>query len=159
MLGRSPSRFFGLGFKMAIVQHNSQLNQLLIDLGCSLLQYVGQCSFWTSRSDAPVVEQFRKLVELQQENEAELADLLTERRWTIDYGGFPSDFASLNFLSLKYLLKLVVQNQKQVLVELEDALHVMVDDPEASELIGTIVRSERHITERLETLMKPAIAT
>ena len=141
---------------MATVQHNSKLNQLLIDLGRSLLQYVGQCSSWTSRSEAAMAEQFCKLVELQEEHEAELADLLTERRWTIDYGGFPAKFTDLHFLSLKYLLKLIVQDQKAILSELEDASHICVDDPEAAALIDSILRSERHITERIESLTKPA---
>ena len=143
---------------MVDVQHNAKMNQLLVDIGCSLLQYVGQCSSWTSRSDAAIATGFRSLVAAQQEHVAELSEFLTSRRWSIDFGGFPATYTDLHFLSLKYLLKLIVTNQRAVIGELEEASHTCVDDPEAAKLIGEILSSERRITERLEALSKPAVA-
>jgi hypothetical protein len=143
---------------MANVQHNVKLNQLLVDLGRSLLQYVGHCSSWSSRADAAIAAEFPSLVATQQEHVAELSELLTSRRWTIDFGGFPARFTDLHFLSLKYLLKQIVINQRAVLAELEDASHTSVDDPEAATLIEEILSSERQITERLETLSKQGVA-
>ncbi len=137
---------------MAHVQHNAKLNQLLIDVGRSLLQYVGHCSSWSSRSDAALEQEFPKLVAVQQQHVAQLSGLLTERRWTIDFGGFPATFTDLHFLSLKYLLKLIIVNEKAVLVELEEASHTCVDDPEAAALIGEILVSERQIMDRLRSL-------
>src|SRR5260370_27331365 len=106
---------------MAHVQHNAKLNQLLIDVGRSLLQYVGHCSSWASRSEAALAAEFPSLVATQQQHVAELTELLTARRWSIDFGGFPATFTDLHFLSLKYLVKLIVTNQKAVLAELEQA--------------------------------------
>ncbi|WP_010587242.1 hypothetical protein [Schlesneria paludicola] len=137
---------------MAHVQHNAKLNQLQIDIGRSLLQYVGHCSTWSSRSEAALQEEFTSLVATQQEHVAQLSDLLTERRWPIDFGGFPASFTDLHFLSLKYLLKLILVNQKAVLVELEEATHTCVDDPEAVQLIEQVLASERQLTERLQSL-------
>ena len=139
---------------MANVQHNAKLNQLLIDIGRSLLQYVGHCSSWTSRSDAAIANEFPGLVAIQQEHVGELSELLFGRRWTIDFGGFPARFTDLHFLSLKYLLKIIVTNQRAILAELEEASHTCVDDPEAASLIEEILASERHLTERLEALSK-----
>jgi hypothetical protein len=143
---------------MANVQHNAKLNQLMIDIGRSLLQYVGHCSSWTSRSETAIADEFRSLVETQQHHVAELAELLTERRWTVDYGGFPATFTDLHFLSLKYLMKIIVVNQRAVLTELEEASHICVDDPEAAALIEEILGSERQITDRLSSLSKPVVA-
>ena len=143
---------------MVNVEHNAKLNRLLIAIGRSLLQYVGHCSSWTSRSDQKIAEEFPSLVAAQQEHVAELAELLISRRWSVDYGGFPAQFTDLHFLSLKYLLKIIVTNQKSVLNELEDASHTCVDDPEAATLIEEILSSERQITERLELLGKPGVA-
>jgi hypothetical protein len=137
---------------MAHVQHNAKLNQLLIDIGRSLLQYVGHCSSWSSRSQGAIEEEFPKLVAIQQQHVAQLSELLMERRWTIDFGGFPLTYTDLHFLSLKYLLKIILVNQKAVLAELDEASHCCVDDPEAAALIHEIMASERQITEQLHSL-------
>lgn len=137
---------------MAHVQHNAKLNQLLIDLGRSLLQYVGQCSSWTGKSQATLEAEFPKLVAIQEEHVAQLSALLTERRWNIDFGGFPASFTDLHFLSLKYLSKLILENQTAIIAELDEASHTSIHDPEAAALISEILKSEREITERLKEL-------
>lgn len=143
---------------MPDVHHNSQLNQLMIDLGRSLLQYVGQCSTWTSRDEAAIATEFPAIVAIQQQHASELADLLTARQWMIDYGGFPAAYTDLHFLSLKYLLKSIVINQRAVVAALDEASHDCVDDPEAAAVINRILASERQITERLEAMARPAVA-
>ena len=137
---------------MAHVQHNGKLNQLLIDLGRSLLQYVGQCSSWSGQNHPEVEQEFGKLVAEQEQHVGRLAELLMQRHWTIDFGGFPATYTDLHFLSLKFLLKQIVRNQKAIVSELEEAVHTCVDDPEATNLINEILRSERKITEQLESL-------
>jgi len=144
---------------MANVQHNAKLNQLLIDTGRSLLQYVGHCSSWSSRSQTAIEHEFPKIVAIQQHHVAQLAELLTERRWTIDFGGFPATYTDLHFLSLKYLLKIILVNQKAVLAELDEASHTCVDDPEAVALIGEILASERQITEQLQAMSTSTVGT
>ena len=139
---------------MAHVQHNAKLNELLIAAGRSLLQYVGQCSSWSSRKEADLEHEFERLVAVQQEHVAQLSALLSDRRWTIDFGGFPATYTDLHFLSLKYLLKLIRVNQQALLGELEEASHTCVHDPEAAALIAEILKSEQEITERLMDLSK-----
>jgi hypothetical protein len=137
---------------MANVEHNAKLNQLLIDIGRSLLQYVGHCSSWSGRSQAALEQEFPKLVAIQQQHVGQLSALLTERRWTIDFGGFPAAFTDLHFLSLNYLSKLILKNQEAVIGELDEASHTSVHDPEATALISEILKSERQITDRLKEL-------
>ena len=143
---------------MAYVHHNATLNQLLIDIGRSLLQYVGHCSSWSSRSQAAVELEFPTIVATQQEHVAQLSELLKERRWTIDFGGFPATYTDLHFLSLKYLIKITLVNQKTLLAELEEASHTCVDDPEALVLIEEILASERRLTDRLQSLSTASAA-
>lgn len=143
---------------MAHVQHNGKLNQLLVDIGRSLLQYVGECSAWTSPSWAEKEHEFESLVALQKEHVRQLVDLLMERGWSIDFGGFPATYTDLHFLSLKYLLKLTIESQKAVVFELDEAVHTCIDDPEGAALIREILTSERQISERLQSLASPATA-
>lgn len=143
---------------MANVQHNARLNQLLIDIGRSLLQYVGQCSCWSSRSDAAAASKLDQLVALQQSHVGELAELLMSRRWNIDFGGFPASYTDFHFLSLKYLVKQVIINQKALLLELDEAEHTCVDDPEAAALIERILLSERQICDQLIALTSATVA-
>jgi hypothetical protein len=142
---------------MVNVQHNAKLNQLLIDIGRSLLQYVGQCASWSSDSEAGLAKEVVNLVAVQQRHVAELSDLLMERRWSIDFGGFPASYTDFHFLSLKYLLKQSIINQKSVLQELEEAQHTCVDDPEASALIEKITAAERQVLDRLTSMTAPAV--
>lgn len=151
-------RYLAAELFMAHVQHNAKLNQLLVDVGRSLLQYVGHCSSWSSRADAVLHQEFPSIVAIQQEHVAQLSELLTTRRWTIDFGGFPASFTDLHFLSLKYLVKIILVNQKAVLAELEEASHTCVDDPEAATLIEQILSSERQLTERLQSLLTASAA-
>ena len=144
---------------MANVEHNTNLNKLLIRLSRSLLQYVGHCSTWAAHSDAALADEFPSIVDIQQDHVAELSELLAERRWTIDFGGFPAEYTDLHFLSLKYLVKNIIVNQQAIIAELEEASHVCVDDPEATELISEILKSEREITDRLASLLKQGAAT
>lgn len=141
---------------MATVQHNLKLNQLLIALDRSLLQYAGHCSTWSSRKDAAIAEEFPTLVATQREHVSELTELLTERHWTIDFGGFPMRFTDLHFLSLQFLLKSIVINQHAILSELEEASHTSIDDPEAATLIEQLLSGERQLTERIEELARSA---
>jgi hypothetical protein len=137
---------------MPHVQHNATLNQLLIDIGRSLMQYVGHCSTWTSKAQAKLEQEFPGLVALQQEHVGQISELLTERRWTIEFGGFPASYTDLHFLSLNYLAKQILKNQAILLAKLEEASHTSVDDPEAAALIDEILKSEREITNRLRDL-------
>ncbi len=144
---------------MANVQHNGKLNQLLIDIGRSLLQYVGQCSSWSSPADAAAAREFDHLVTIQQEHVAELSELLMSRRWAIDFGGFPASYTDFHFLSLNYLLKQTLINQKALVAELDEAKHVCVDDPEAAVLIDKILAAERRIYDQLKSItVAPAAA-
>jgi hypothetical protein len=144
---------------MANVQHNAKLNQLLISIGRSLLQYIGHSSTWTSRADAAMANEFPSLVATQREHIAELSDMLSHRKWTIDFGGYPSIYTDLHFLSLKFLLKRIIINQKAIIAELEEASYSLVDDPEAASLVEEILGSERRLTEELESLSKSSVAT
>jgi hypothetical protein len=137
---------------MARIQHNAKLNQLVVDLGRSLLQFVGEVSPWTPANAVATREAVARLVRRQQADVARLTDLLVARSCPIDFGMYPSDFTDLHFLSLKSLLPRVIASQEALIAELDEAAHTCIDDPEAVTVLGEVLSSERAGTEELKTL-------
>lgn len=137
---------------MALIQHNAKLNQLVIDLGRSLLQFVGEVSPWTPRNAESTRETVARLVSRQRDDVARLTELLMDRGHTVDFGMYPAEYTDLHFLSLKSLLPRVIANQEALVTELDEAAHTCVDDPDAVSVFRDILNSERANTEELKTL-------
>jgi hypothetical protein len=137
---------------MACIQHNAKLNQLVVDLGRSLLQFVGEASPWTPANAAAARETVARLVSQQQRDVTRLTDLLVARGFPIDFGMYPADFTDLHFVSLKALLPRVIASQEALVAELDEAAHTCIDDPEAVTLLDEVLSSERAGTEELKTL-------
>ena len=139
---------------MARIQHNAKLNQLVVNLGRSLLQFVGEVSPWTPANAAATRDAVARLVSRQQRDITRLTDLLVERGCPIDFGMYPADFTerNLHFLSLKSLLPRVIASQEALVAELDEAAHTCIDDPEAVTILGEVLSAERAGTEELKTL-------
>ena len=137
---------------MARIQHNPKLNQLIVDLGRSLLQFVGEISPWTPAGAASTRDAVARLISQQQRDVTRLTDLLVARGCPIDFGMYPADFTDLHFLSLKSLLPRVIANQEALVAELDEAAHTCIDDPEAVTILGEVLSAERAGTEELKTL-------
>ena len=137
---------------MARIQHNAKLNQLVVDLGRSLLQFVGEVSPWTPANAAATRDAVARLVSQQQRDVTRLTDLLVARGCPIDFGMYPADFTDLHFVSLKSLLPRVIASQEALVAELDEAAHTCIDDPEAVMILGEVLSSERAGTEELKTL-------
>lgn len=133
-----------------------RVNDLLIDMGRSLLQYVGESWPWTGADEAGEKDVVDRLVAEQRRSVGRLADLLARRGHIIDYGSYPTEYTSLHFVALDYLLG-QLRSEQQVLVEETDRIADMAFaqvDPEATDLLAE-VRDEaaRHLRE-LEQLVK-----
>ncbi len=138
---------------MACIQHNTQLNHLVVDLGCSLLQFVGEVSPWSPANAKPARDTVDRLLKQQQQHTEQLVQLLTDRRWPLEFGIYPSEFTDLHFLSLKALLPRVIENQNAIVSELEEAVPTCVDDPEALAILNAVLAGERSITAELKSLV------
>ena len=71
--------------------NNTDLKQLLVNLGRSFLQYVGQCWPWTDVDAQAERETISSLVARQQAHIASLTDLLDRRDGSVDSGSFPME--------------------------------------------------------------------
>jgi hypothetical protein len=139
-------------------QHiNEQLNQLVINLGRSLLQYVGETWPWVPVGAEVERSIILQLVERQQRNVARLVDLLDERHWTIHMGVYPLKYGDLHYVALDYLLSELVAGQQSLISDVEHtlALSSAQGDSATTALLGEILAEEREILERLQELRDP----
>ena len=137
---------------MRSAERNAELNQLLINLNRSLLQYVGEAWPWTAEADAPERRTIERLVERQKVWIARLADLLAERGWTIEFGVYPTEYTDLHYVALDYLLSALVSNQTALAADIAQALMLCRDDVEASTLLNDIRSDQEAALRQLEEL-------
>jgi hypothetical protein len=137
---------------VAVITHDAKLNDLLVDLGRSLLQYADESWPWATTAEATAEREVRALAARQRENVSQLADLLADRGWPIDFGGYPTDYTDLHFLSLDYLVGELVRHQKQDIATLEQCIVRLEHDPAGRSLTQEVLGSERAHLEMLEEL-------
>ena len=130
---------------------NAQLNHLLITIGRSLLQYVGESWPWTSEDSDEARRKLTELVDRQQQSVGALASLLNAREWAIDFGTYPTDYTDLHFIALDFLLAQLVENQEAVVDVLKQSAELN-GDGEASQLMAGIVEAESAILSELQLL-------
>jgi hypothetical protein len=140
------------------MQQNELLNQVLIVMGRSLLQYSAEAWPWTGDGSAAARSTVEGLVGEQSSRIGQLADLLDARRFTVDFGVFP-DHTDLHYLSLEYFLPHLIQNQRSVVREIETVLPQCASDAEGSALLTEILQGERAALAKLEELSRPQPAT
>ncbi len=130
------------------------LNELLINLGRSLLQYVGECWPWSDPDTQEAQHKIDELVRIQKSQTARLAYLLYEADWTIDFGTYPTEYTDLHYVALGYLLDQLVHDQLELAQEAERTLPACQDDPEAKRLVGEIQAVQQTIAHELQALAK-----
>lgn len=131
--------------------HNAALNQLLIDLGRSLLQYVGESWPWTSTTSS-AKGQFDALVRREQQSVARLAALLNRRRWTIDFGSYPTEYTDLHYCSLDYLIGQLIQSASENLASVTSLRDRVSDDAEAAALLNEVAIDQEKIVNELRAI-------
>jgi hypothetical protein len=136
------------------MQHNDVLNGVLILLRRSLLQYAGEAWPWTGSGSAEPRAEVDALIASQAERVRKLADLLDDRRWTIDFGAF-RDFTDLHYLSLTFVLPHLVDNERTIVREIELALPACTGDSAATALVAETLVGESQALTELERLAGP----
>lgn len=124
---------------------NERLNDALIDLGRSLLQYAGESWPWTSEDEAGERETVQRLVAEQRETVLQLATLLDERAHRITYGQYPSDYTSLHYVALDYLLDQLAAQQQSLAEELSaTAAELAGDEPARAAVAAAAEQAAQH---------------
>ncbi len=142
---------------MAVITHDAKLNNLLVDLGRSLLQYAAESSPWSRHPT--LGNTLVELAAIQQGHVSRLTDLLVSRGWPVDFGGYPTEYTDLHFLSVEYFVPRLSAAQAAVVAELDEAVHTCIDDPAAVDLLRDVLTGEQAILERLRQLSVSSTST
>ncbi|MEX0728282.1 MAG: hypothetical protein WEB58_21000 [Planctomycetaceae bacterium] len=133
---------------------HAKLNELLIRLNRSLLQYVGESWPWTDAESQATLSELDGLVKRQQNDVARLVQVLLSHRWAIDFSNYPTEFTDKQFLSLNFLLPQIVAAEKVNTSICDETRACCGGDEQIAELLKQITANEADGVERLEKLLK-----
>ncbi|HLN33094.1 MAG TPA: hypothetical protein VK395_35515 [Gemmataceae bacterium] len=123
------------------------LENILRRVGRSLLQYVSEAFPWTTAEEQDALAQFQVLAREEGEAAAAIAKFLDQQGYGVPYlGPFPMAFTTINYVSLDYLLPLLVETQRQDLEQMQRALAQVTDAQAREQILKIIDMSRRHLT-------------
>lgn len=129
----------------------SQVNELLIAAGRSLLQYTAEAYPW-STAQKDLREPILALARQQQESVRKLAHWLDDEGEIIHFGIYPVDYTSLHYVSVDFLKKHLISNQTQV-VELATFEYKEEDNETAHhQYLAEILANEQAVLASLKAL-------
>ncbi|MFN0051885.1 MAG: hypothetical protein ACKV0T_06820 [Planctomycetales bacterium] len=143
---------------MSDAQKNAILNDLLIQVHRSLLQYTEECWPWTDLDQAAEHRAIQELAHQQRELVGRLARLLDQRQQTVDFGTYP-DWSGLHYVSLDFLLARLIDDERQLIAAIERGRSAFENDPPAATLAVELLASQRNTLKRLEELAAARKAT
>jgi len=131
---------------------SERLNDLLIDVGRSLLQYVGESCAWTSEDEETERIAIERIVAEQRETVLQIATLLDDRAHRISYGQYPSDYTSLHYVALDYFLDQLAAQQQSLAVDLSAAASDASGDEAAHAILAAAAEQAKRHGEELAAL-------
>lgn len=131
------------------------LNPLIVAMGRSFLQYVGEAWPWADDSALARRETILSLVGRQQCDIAALVNAQMDAHIEVDFGAFPTEYTDLHYIDVDVLLAELIRNQKAVIDQLVAFGHA--DCP----TLSRVLENERGILSELEAQLaasKAAVA-
>ncbi len=134
----------------------SIINEALIGLSRSFLQYVAESWPWVDETDRTIEEQMQVLAERQRQDVSELVQLLLARDWSIDFGTFPTEYTDLHFISLSTLFERLENGQQKIAGRLAATKQALgeVSDEEATALVDAIILRQSDLAACLKKLQQ-----
>lgn len=139
------------------------LNNTLILMSCSFLQYVSESWPWVRFEATSIEEQVRVLAARQRQDVGEIVSLLSAREYHIDFGSFPTEYTDQQFLGLNVLIGRLKQSQKLICDRVSSSSVSLqtAGDAEGSEVLRIVGQHEADILKALgeiEQELKPVAA-
>lgn len=134
----------------------SIINEALIGLSRSFLQYVAESWPWVDETDRTIEEQMQVLAERQRQDVSELVQLLLARDWSIDFGTFPTEYTDLHFISLSTLFERLENGQQKIAGRLAATKQALgeVSDEQATALVDAIILRQGDLAAGLKKLQQ-----
>ena len=128
---------------------NACLNDLLVELHRSLVQYACDAWPWSSGQGRELSKTIQEIADGQQKNVEQLVVLLRERRHRIDFGVYPNEYPSLHYVALEYLYTRLLTQQSALVSWIESQISRIAGDDEAESLVREIAISQREALKQL----------
>ena len=128
---------------------NAKLNDMVINLGRSLLQYLNESWLWTT--DESAAQTIQEMAARQKEHTAALVNLLESMDHDVDHGTYPTEYTDLHYLSLDFVIGQLINNQESIVSSLK-SIHRSALSSEGGDLIDRIQSGEQAILESLQAL-------
>jgi uncharacterized coiled-coil protein SlyX len=128
------------------------LNQLLVIHYRSLPMYLLDASPWTHRGDEKASEALNDIVTDQRQTCQRIADAVIQRGGIVRMGDYPTEFTDMNFLSLDYLVKRLMELQRQAIQAISDLADRLWNDPPAQSLAKESLGAAKAHQQALEEL-------
>ncbi len=118
----------------------------------SMLNYVGDAFPWTTSRGVPALARLQELVQAHRAAVGELGTFLTRKRMPVGYiGSYPTNYTTINFLSLDYLLPRLAADEARGVAVLEQNL-AAISDPETQAQVKKLLAVKRQHQQVLELL-------
>ena len=139
------------------------LNNTLIQMSCSFLQYVSESWPWVRLEASSIEEQVRVLAARQRQDVGEIVSLLSAREYHIDFGSFPTEYTDQQFLGLNVLIGRLKHSQKLICDRIDGARISLesAGDAEGAEVLRIVSLHEADVMKALadiERELMPAVA-
>jgi hypothetical protein len=118
---------------------------LLNALGPSLLQYLDEAGAWTDLEHADAQMTLDRLAASQRTSFNEIASLVTHRHVLPELETYPSEFGSLHYLALDFLMTRLIANQIGVIAAADAALTACARDAVSRVLTRVREREVGHL--------------
>jgi hypothetical protein len=98
------------------------LADLFVALGRSLLQYIDEADPWTDANHAGAKATLDRLAAAQRDSFTEIGDVLLAAHPLPELDAYPSEFASLHYLALDFLIGRIIADQLNIVATADAAI-------------------------------------
>lgn len=141
---------------MTTADPNAVLNRLLILHHRSLPMYLSYALPYPTRGDDKARDVLKHIVASQKEMVDRIGSLLVEREVDVTHGEFPIYFTGLHDLSLEYLVRRMIADQRRDIAEIEKCAEQLSDDPYGKALAEEALGAAKAHLDALEELVPQA---
>jgi len=132
-----------------MLAQNAQAIWLILqrDMSC-LLHYLSGAWPWTNRKERDIVARLQNLLEAERDEHGRLAVILRKQRMIPPSASFLSEYSNYHYLALNFLLPLVLDEQKKLLANDQQAREQIINDPDAESMLdGFLGHKRNHLTD------------